>query len=70
MPLYTFHLYKAGGVAGSFHVCALQGDGDAFAEAGRLLCEHLTCELAEVWDGDRAVVSGAGSNPSCARRPN
>ena len=57
MPLYTFHLYKAGGIAGAFHFCTLTNDGDTFAEAGRLLEEHLTCDLVEVWDGDRAVLA-------------
>jgi hypothetical protein len=55
--MYTFHLYTPQGVPLSFEAFEVAGEGEAFAAAGRLLDEHLSCDHVEVWDGDRAVLA-------------
>jgi hypothetical protein len=57
VTLYTFHLYGIEGAPLSLEAADLDGDGDTFTRAGRLLEEHLSCDHIEVWDGERAVLA-------------
>jgi hypothetical protein len=57
VTLYTFHLYGIDGAPLSLEAADLDGDGDTFGRAGRLLEEHLSCDHVEVWDGERAVLA-------------
>ena len=57
MPLYTLHLFSANDRAVSFEAAELPSDGGAFARAGELLADHMSCDHVEVWDGERAVLA-------------
>jgi hypothetical protein len=57
MPLYTFHLFNANDRAVSLEAAELPSDGGAFARAGELLADHMSCDRVEVWDGERAVLA-------------
>jgi hypothetical protein len=63
MSAYTFQMQTLDGQPISLRLRELANDGETFAEAGRMLDEHITCDHVEVWDGDRAVVARYREQP-------
>ena len=63
MPMYTFNLCDACGIAAAFEAIELDDDGQAFAKAGDLLEEHRTCDHVEVWREDHGVVARYRQQP-------
>jgi hypothetical protein len=63
MPTYTFHMRALDREPISFALGEFANDGETFAEAGRMLAAHTTCDHIEIWDGDRAVVARHREQP-------
>jgi hypothetical protein len=63
MAAYTFRMRRLDGRPISLTLREFANDGETFAEAGRMLNEHITCDHVEVWDGDRAVVARYREQP-------
>ena len=63
MAAYTFQMRTLDGRPIGLTLRELANDGETFAEAGRMLDEHITCDHVEVWDGDRAVVARYREQP-------
>jgi hypothetical protein len=63
MAAYTFQMRTLDGQPIGLTLSEFANDGETFAEAGRMLDEHITCDHVEVWDGDRAVVARYREQP-------
>lgn len=63
MPIYTFHLCNRHGLSSSFEAFDLPHDAAAFAKAGDLLDQHLTCDHVDVRQGERPVVARHRDQP-------
>jgi hypothetical protein len=63
MAIYTFHMRTLDREPISLALGEFANDGETFAEARRMLEEHITCDHVEVWDGDRAVVAHYRQQP-------
>jgi hypothetical protein len=63
LPTYTFHIRALDGEPISLALVEFANDGETFAEAGRMLDEHESCDHIEVWDGDRPVVARHRAQP-------
>lgn len=63
MHTYTFHMRTVDGAPTGLSVCEFANDAETFAEAGRMLDEHITCDHIEVWEGERAVVARHREQP-------
>ena len=63
MALYTFNLFSSGGAAMTLDMAELPDDGATFARASALLEAHPSCDLVEVWEGEREVVARYREQP-------
>lgn len=63
MPMYTFNICNALGVAIAFETHEQDYDAATFTKAGQLLEEHASCDHVEVWCGDRAVLGRYRDQP-------
>jgi hypothetical protein len=63
MAMYTFQMRTLDREPLSLALGEFANDGETFAEAGRMLDEHITCDHVEVWAGDRAVVARYREQP-------
>lgn len=63
MPIYTFHLCDQQGRSPSFEAFDLAHDAEAFAKAGDLLNQHLSCDHVDVRQGERPVVARHRDQP-------
>lgn len=63
MPIYTFHFCDRDGLSASFEAFDLDLDATAFAKAGELLEQHLSCDHVDVRQGERPVVARHREQP-------
>lgn len=54
-PLFAFHCRRADGSPISLEVHELMSDEAALERAQKLLTEHRSCSIVEVFEGDRRV---------------
>ena len=66
MPELTFLCVRSNGSVPSMEVHGCESDADAHRMADALLAEHSSCDVVEVWNGDRWLFSvGATSQQAC-----
>ncbi|HEY3951662.1 hypothetical protein [Phenylobacterium sp.] len=63
MALYTFHFCDERGLSASFEAYDLPHDAGAFAKAGELLGEHMSCDHVDVRQGERPIVARHRDQP-------
>jgi hypothetical protein len=55
MPCYTFYPNRSDGSALVFEEAELPSDAEAMAYARKVLSQHGSSVLVDIWDGDRDV---------------
>jgi len=55
MPCYTFYPNRPDGSALVFEAAELPSDAEAMAYARKVLSQHGSSVLVDIWDGDRDV---------------